>query len=130
MELLYQLEEADGYLAAHVTGEWHLNPVYRLIDALVGECRARNFDCLLVDCLDVEISGMVLEYERYLVGGRLAEKLGTLRLAALFPAEQINKFAESVAVGAGAQVLVTADREEALRWLAQGAPSGSGRNDG
>ena len=121
MELLYQIEEADGYLVAHVTGEWYLDPVYRLIDALVGECRARNFDRVLVDFLDVQISGMVLEYERYLIGGRLAERLQALRLAALVPAEQINKFGESVAVAGGAQVLVTADREEARRWLTDGS---------
>lgn len=127
MELRYKLENADGYLIAKITGEWHVEPTLSLLDALINECQSRNCNRLLADFLQVEIVGIVLSFERYLFGEHLGAKLGSIRLAALFPAEQIDKFAESIAVAAGAEFLVTADRAEAVRWLTDGSAESGGR---
>lgn len=121
MPLHYQIEQARGYLIAKVTGEWELDAVAGLIDALAEDFRTHNCDRALVDCLDVEIEGHVLDFERYVTGRHIAERLRNVRLATLFPEEQITKFAESVAVKAGAALLVTSDHDEALHWLLEGA---------
>jgi hypothetical protein len=126
MGLRYDFKEARGNLIATVAGHWELEAVSELIDAIVEECTRRNCDRVLADCMEIQIAGRVLEFERFVLGQRIGEKFRNIRFAALFPADQINKFAESIAVGAGAQFLVTHDREEALRWLGERAVDGAG----
>ena len=122
MPLHYQLEEADGMLLLKVTGEWDVDSMRGVIDAIAVECGQRHCHRVLADGLDVEIAGKVLEFERFLVGQHIAAVLRHVKFAALFPAEQINKFGESIAVKGGAEFLVTSDRKEALQWLARGSP--------
>jgi hypothetical protein len=124
--LHYQLEEADGMLLLKVRGEWDVDAMRGVIDAIAVECDQRHCHRVLADGLDMEIAGKVLEFERFLVGQHIAAVLRHVRFAALFPAEQINKFGESIAVKAGAEFFVTSDRDEALRWLAQGSPDAAG----
>jgi hypothetical protein len=124
--LQYQLEEADGMLLLKVTGEWDVEAMRGVIDAIAVECDQRRCHRVLMDGLALQFAGKVLEFERFLVGQHIAAVLRHVRLAALFPAEQINKFGESIAVKAGAEFLVTSDRDEALRWLAQGSPDAAG----
>lgn len=129
MPLHYQIAKGTGYLIAKVTGEWELDAVAGLIDALAEDFRTHNCDRALVDCLDVEIEGQVLDFERYITGQRVAEKLRNVRLVTLFPEEQITKFAESVAVKAGAALLVTSDHDEALHWLLEGSSQETSQRD-
>jgi len=117
VQLDYEFHEEQGYSVAKVTGEWELDAVLELIDSLVKECIARNSDRLLADFLDVTIAGRVLQFERYLVGKHVGATLWHIRLAALLPEHQINKFGESIAREAGVDFLVTGDRDEAIRWL-------------
>jgi len=49
------MEDGQGYLIAKVTGEWKLDAVRELIDALAEDCKARRCNRLLVDCLDVRL---------------------------------------------------------------------------
>jgi hypothetical protein len=126
MPLHYQLEEANGMLLLKITGEWDVDAMRGVIDAIALECEQRRCYRVLADGLDVKIAGKVLEFERFLVGQHVAAALRQVRLAALFPAEQINKFGESIAVKGGAEFLVTSDRGEALLWLAQGSPDTAG----
>lgn len=121
--LQYRLEQADGYYVAKVTGEWDLAAMCQLIDAIGRDSRSHRFERILADCLDVEIAGGVMEYERFVIGRHIGETLRHVRLATLFPAEQINKVAESIALEAGAEFLVTSSRKEALRWLMNGSSS-------
>ena len=121
MQLQYQIEEGQGYLIAKVTGEWTLDAVQELIDALAEDCRQRNCKKLLADCMDVRVEGRMLEFERFVAGRRVGSKLRHVKLAALFPGHQINKFAESIAIADGADLLVTSDRHEAIRWLMDGS---------
>jgi hypothetical protein len=113
-------------LLLKVTGEWDVDSMRGVIDAIAVECEQRRCHRVLMDGLDIEIAGKVLEFERFLVGQHIAAVLRHVRLAALFPAEQINRFAESIAVKAGAEFFVSSDRDEALRWLAQGSPDAAG----
>lgn len=117
MRLQYQLEKAGDHLVLNVTGEWQLDAMYELIDAIAGECRKHNCDNVLVNGLAMEIHGLVLEFERFLVGERVADVLQGIKLAAVFPAEQINKFGERIAVKRGAKLFVTSTQDEALQWL-------------
>lgn len=126
MPLQYQLEEADGMLLLKLRGEWDVDSMRDVIDAIAVECEQRRCHRVLADGLHMEIAGKVLEFERFLVGQHIAAVLRHVRMAALMPAEQINKFAESIAVKGGAEFFVTSDRDEALRWLAQGSPDAAG----
>jgi hypothetical protein len=124
--LQYQLEEADGMLLLKVTGEWDVDSMRGVIDAIAVECDQHRCHRVLLDGLALEIAGKVLEFERFLVGQHIAAVLRHVRLAALFPAEQINRFAESIAVKGGAEFFVSSDRDEAIRWLAKGSPDAAG----
>ena len=126
--LQYRLEEAQGYFVAKVTGKWDVDAICRLIDAIGRDSSSHSFERILADCLDIEIAGRVMKSERFVVGRHIGETLRHVRLATLFPEEQIDKVAESIAVAAGAEFLVTSSRQEALRWLMKG-PSRDDQNE-
>ncbi|MBI1355922.1 MAG: hypothetical protein GC160_16400 [Acidobacteria bacterium] len=118
MDLETDFEQQGDLLLASVWGEWSLPGMRRLVDAIGVECAARGCRRVLLDGLAIEVPGAVFEFERYLLGERIARKLQGLRLAVLFPGDHINKFAESVANRGGAAMLVTHDRDAAEAFLA------------
>jgi hypothetical protein len=127
MHLHCEIDQAQGYLVARVKGNWDLDAVRQLIDTLAQACKERNCHKVLADCFEVRIEGHLLEFERFVVGNCIASRLRHIKIAALFPDHQINKFAESIAVEAGAEFLVSGDRDEALHWLTEeGSANGAG----
>jgi|GEM_PF-4329311 len=117
MDFEIQVEHRDGLLTLTATGQWSLQKAKSLIDRAAVECEEHSSGRVLVDCLSIEIDGRVLEYERYVLGGYILEKLRGVRLAVLFPPDQINRFAQNIVRGGGSAMLVTSDRDEALLWL-------------
>jgi hypothetical protein len=117
MDLQIVFTQRDNLLQFDVTGEWSLEGARALIDRIALESEGNGCRRALVDALQIEVAGRVLEYERYVMGGYILSRLAGIRLAVLFPADQITKFTEGVVRGAGAPMLVTSDRAEALAWL-------------
>ena len=115
--LEYRFEDAGGLLTVTVTGEWSLEPAKEMIDRVAQECEQRGCRRVLLDALAIEIDGRMLQFERYMIGERIVARLSEIRLAVLMPEEQINRFVETMVRGAGAQMLVTSDRDEAAAWL-------------
>ncbi len=112
-----QVAQRDGLLTVTVTGEWSLANARALVDRVAAECEQRACLRVLVDSLAIQVDGRVLEYERFVLGSYILEKLEGVRLAVLFPEEQINSFTQNLVRGAGSPMLVTSDREEAILWL-------------
>lgn len=112
-----QVVERDGLLSLTVTGEWSLDNAKELIDRAAAECERAGSNRVLMDALAIQVDGLVLQYERFVIGAYILEKLKGVRLAVLFPPDQINSFTQNVVRGAGSPMLVTSDREEALRWV-------------
>jgi hypothetical protein len=122
MEPDYQIEEMADYLLITVTrGRWEIEPMRMVVDRVAAECQARGYRRVLVDTL--ALAGWLRDFDRYLIGQYIAEKLQGVRVANLSRAEVINKFAENVAVNRGAWFLVTSNRELALKWLRQSGPN-------
>ena len=117
MDLQIVFTFQDDLLVFQVTGEWSLEGGRALIDRIAMESEAGGCRRALVDALEIEVAGRVLEYERYVMGGYILSRLAGIRLAVLFPDDQITKFTEGVVRGAGAPLLVTSDRAEAMAWL-------------
>ena len=117
MDFDIQVAHQDGLLTLTVTGEWSLERAKSLIERVASECEKHASGRVLVDCLAIQVDGRVLEYERYVLGGKILDKLEGVRLAVLFPREQINLFTQNIVRGGGRAMLVTSDRDEALLWL-------------
>jgi hypothetical protein len=117
------------YLEFSVKGEWTLENVYGLLEAVRREADSQHFDRVLVDARAV--TGAPAEMARFKAGVRAAEVLGAkIRLAALTPAALVNKFGENAAVNRGARLRVLGDPAQALAWLLQGQePNGPQRPD-
>lgn len=115
----YVFEEYPGYALVKVAGSWRRDLLLKYIDRIAIDCRFHGCDRVLVDAL--EVGGQLTDIDRFVAGERVAEVCKGIRMAAILPAHQINKFGEFVATSRGAELLVTSDRDQALKWLLTGA---------
>jgi hypothetical protein len=123
MQLDYSFDARSDCLLVKVGGTFEVNAAKALVDAIAVQCRQSDHRCVLVDAMEVD--GEPSAIDRYAVGVRVAEMLRMVKTAVVYPEQRINKLAENVAVNRGALLLVTGDRDEALRWLGL-APCGGG----
>lgn len=106
----------DDHLMLKASGDFDINLILEHMHRVVLKASIENRTRVLIDALS--LSAPRADFHRYLVGKQLAEVLPPdFRIAVLYPEAHITKLAENAAVNRGAQLLVTHDREEALRWL-------------
>ena len=104
------------YLRVDVSGEFSIPNLFGLIETVMREAVAAERKLVLVDARN--ISGELNEADRFLGGQRSAEVFGSrIKSALLMPADKITKMAELAAGNRGAKLLVTADEDEAVKWL-------------
>jgi hypothetical protein len=109
-------EDADGYLLIRYEGKWEPEAVHEAILRAVKEAETRGYNRSLWDIRG--LSAPVTDLDRFLAGEQIAQTTGgKLRIAAVYPSEFINKFAENTAINRGAQFVVLPDFEAALKWL-------------
>ena len=112
----WTFEDAPDHLLITVEGDFLLQPVLRLLDEIRQECRSRGYDRVLVDCRTM--GGLVSEGDKFVFGSRLAERLGAVRVAAVFsPGVTITGFAMRVAARRGGKFFGTTEMNDALRYL-------------
>ena len=115
-KLTIEIEEADLYLVAYVSGSLTLKSGKDLIDVIAHESKRRGYDLFLVDML--QTGPPQKEIDRYYLGEYAALTLHDgLKLAVVYPEKFINKFFENTAVNRGVEVTVVGNREKALEWL-------------
>ena len=116
MNITFQNDIHDHYLKLTVQGQWVLNEMLALTEVIKDEAMAAGRDRVFIDFTAVE--GRIPELDRYSVGVQIAKIWQSkLRVAILYQADQINKFAENVAVNRGARIFVTWSEADALDWL-------------
>ena len=109
-------EIRSGYLLVRVRGPWDVHAARAVMGTIQQQAQAGGFRHILVDAL--ELAAPAREWDRFLVGEALAELLPCpFKVAILYKAEWINKFAENTAVNRGAAVLVCSKEARALQWL-------------
>ncbi len=84
--------------------------------AIKDRAEQSNQNRVLIDMRETEPPQR--DFERYLAGKAFSSVLRPpLRVAVLYAAENIDKFAENTAVNRGALLRVTSDLDEAIKWL-------------
>jgi len=129
MALDVSIHEEPGYLVVGVTGTFEIAEMKKMIQDLVLEGAKRGYDRALVDISKVE--GPIKQFDRFLIGQHAAEYWRPgLRVAVVYRAEEINRFAEDVATSRGANLRVLPDVQSALHWLMEDLPDTErGEND-
>lgn len=121
MGLETSVHEETGYLVIRVEGTFEIGEMKRVIESLMAESGRRGHDRVLVDIS--KVGGSIKQFDRFLMGQHMASVWRPgLRVAVVYRAEDINKFAEGVATSRGADMRVVPDMASALHWLMEDLP--------
>ena len=102
------------YLRVKLSGEFPAR--IDVFEAIRDQAQERGRSRIFVDLLEVDIPPSNLD--RFWAGKTLADVFQhRFKIVALARQDEINRTGENAAVNRGARFLVTADEEEALRWL-------------
>ncbi len=119
-------QEKGNYLAAQLRGELDLEALRESFMAIRDRAMQTETKLILIDAFG--LSAPKNEFDRFRAGEAVAELLPLpMKVAALYRAELINKFAENTAVNRGAALLVCSDSEIALQWSLEDLPDKSRR---
>ncbi len=122
MEAEFAFEERGSYLFVRAWGPSDPESVRKGLIIIRDKAMETGLTRVLVDARGVD--GPLREFDRFLIGEAVAELLrARFKVAFLYRAENINKFAENTAVNRGANVLIVADEAQALDWLLRGVPA-------
>jgi len=107
----------DNHLKVLITGAYRQSDFKDYPKSIAEECKKLGYKKVLVDALHIERNN-IPSMERYAMREEIARVLGhKIKLAILWPAEGINKFAETVATNRGANMIVLSNEESAMKWL-------------
>jgi hypothetical protein len=121
MALEFSIHEEPGYMVIGVEGTFEIGEMKRMIKNLLIESEKRGYDRALLDISGVE--GPIKQFDRFLIGQHAAENWRPgLRVAVVYRAEDINRFAEGVATSRGANLRVVPDVQSGLHWLMEDLP--------
>ena len=122
-------QEKGNYLATELRGEFDLEALRESFTAIRDRAMQTETKLILIDAFG--LSAPKTKFDRFRAGEAAAELLPLpMKVAALYRAELITKFAENTAVNRGAEVLVCSDRDIALQWLLEDLPDKTTGTDG
>lgn len=106
----------DGHLCVVARGSLQVKDLSTQLDTVVEAALQSNRQALLIDARQVQVPATL--FLRQLVGIKFAERLPAgMRVAILFPANQITQLTEEAARERGACLRVLADETAAKAWL-------------
>ncbi len=116
VELTFQVH--GDYLLVKGRGPSDLESTRKALVLIEEKARQTGLTHILIDARDVEAPRR--ELDRFFMGELVAELFGPrFRIAVVYQADRINKFAENTAVNRGANMLVAAEEDRAVQWLMQ-----------
>jgi hypothetical protein len=123
IDLVFQ--EFSSYLLVRTRGVLDPAAVREALGFIQEKAQQTGYTRILIDGMD--FTPPRNDIDRFLIGESIAELLGSpLKMAAIVPAQFINKLAENTAVNRGADLYICGSEAEALRWLLKDLPeSGS-----
>lgn len=111
------IDRRANYLYFTLSGEYDKNNFKLYHQKMADACEREKIYNVLINALNVNGTDLPT-MDRYFLGESIALLLGPkIKLAVAWPRHHINKFAETVAVNRGAQILVVGDIESAKEWL-------------
>ncbi len=116
MESAITFEVRAGYLYAEGQGPGDQGTMREALRTIKARADEAGLTRILINARRVERPRQGIDY--FLLGEFFAELFGArYRIAALYPREFINKFAENTAVNRGANLFVTDEEAQAVEWL-------------
>jgi len=117
MKSQIRVELRKDYLLFRITGTYDFNEFLALADLIKARCEKEQIYKVLLNCLELKASDLSTA-DRYFLGEKMALELrGRVVIAVVWPAEHIDKFAETVAHNRGGMMFVTGDVQSAEAWL-------------
>jgi hypothetical protein len=117
MRSKYSFENRGKYLLLRISGKFDYTEISTYLSMILEECKKEGQDKIMVNMLDMENTAISI-IERFIIGEKMAEVLKRhLKIAVAFPAENINRLAETVASNRGVDIAVFADINNAEEWL-------------
>jgi len=117
MKSVHSMEKKKEYLYYTISGEYDRADFTSYAALILKECGKQNVHKVLVNALNVTGTDLSI-MERYIVGETVAQLFPpSIKLAVVWPEEDINRFAETVAVNRGVFVRVFPDIATAEHWL-------------
>ena len=116
MDLDITITEKSGCLFIRAAGYYSLENMKDLFATIVSKSEECGYNHVLLNTN--EVAGSIPELDRFLLGEHAASLWRPkLKMAIVSQPENINKFAENVAVNRGANLQILDDDEKALEWL-------------
>lgn len=111
------IERKANFLYYTLSGEYDKNDFLLYPKMVADACEEEQIYNVLINALKINGTNLPT-MDRYFLGETVALLLGPkIKLAVVWPGEHINKFAETVAVNRGTQILVVGDIKTAKEWL-------------
>lgn len=100
-----------------ITGEYDKMEFLSFGKIIKNECEKENTYKILVNSLDLKGTNTPT-MDRFDLGVEIAAVFGSkIKLAAVWPEKDIDRFTETVAVNRGGNIYVAGDMESAKKWL-------------
>lgn len=117
MKSRYEFEIKESYLLLNVTGTYDLTELLSLPAGVKARCEEEGIFKVLLNCLSLQNTN-ISTTDRFYLGEKLAQEFKShIILAVVWPARDIDRFAETVALNRGGNMYVTGNYAEAEEWL-------------
>jgi hypothetical protein len=117
MKSQYEFEIKEGYLQFNLTGKYDKGEFLSFPELLRARCEKEGIYKILINGLGVKGSNLSTA-DRYFIGERIGLILqDRIKIAVVWPEKSIDKFAETVALNRGGDMLVVGEYEKAVNWL-------------
>ena len=110
------INQEEGYITVTLDGKLDQTILMAMPDTIRAECDKRGCKSVLIDCLLLSGTGLSTS-QRFFIGKKIARVMSGIKLAVVWPAKDIDGFAERVATNRGGRIIVTSDLEHARQWL-------------
>lgn len=117
MKSNYHFEKRKDHLYIILSGEYDMDDFKAYPKVVHDICESEKIYKVLVHALDIKRSN-VPTMDRFFIGEEAAKVLGQkIKIAVVWPENDIDKMAETVAVNRGGRMLVTGNVAMAEKWL-------------
>lgn len=117
MKSMFKFHINKEYILVHITGSYDKIEFLSLIKEVRIKCVKEKIYRVLVDALEVR-NADISTTDRYFLGEKIAQELrDSIKIAIVWSAEHIDKFAETVASNRGTDIFVSGDYKSAENWL-------------
>ena len=101
----------------NLTGKYDKGEFLSFPELLRARCEKEGIYKILINGLGVKGSNLSTA-DRYFIGERIGLIMqNRIKIAVVWPEKSIDKFAETVALNRGGDMLVVGEYEEAVNWL-------------